>query len=98
MTKEEAENKAGEYLRTVVRLPEGDEIVVIRDATLVKKYGYIVFYDSKMYLETESIQHALAGNGPVVVENRGGITMLGSANSSEVEIAEYERNKRAIPL
>lgn len=70
-----------------------DDIVVIEEMTIEKPYGWIVFYNSRCYLETENISHALAGNVPYLVNKRTGCleTLGSSASDFWQNVARYER-------
>ncbi len=66
---------------------------VISDVTIEKPYGWIVFYNSRAYLETGHPLEALGGNGPIVVMRADGqVHTLGTARAPSVSIAEFERS------
>jgi hypothetical protein len=72
----------------------GDELVIRDEATIEKSYGWIFFYNSRLYLQTENISHFVAGNGPIVVERgSGNLVRLPSAYPAKESIAEYERQR-----
>jgi hypothetical protein len=69
-----------------------DGVVVIESATIEKPYGWIFFYNSRRYVETGELVHALVGQGPViVVAATGAIIELGSAIPSAAAIKEAEQ-------
>lgn len=69
-----------------------DEIVLIEDATIEKPYGWVFFYSSKRWLETNDISYALAGNGPFLVERAtGSIIEFCSAYPVEASLRGYAR-------
>jgi hypothetical protein len=69
-------------------------LVVVDEMTLTKPYGWVFFYNSRLYLETRDILHAVAGNGPVVVlADTGEVVTLGTARPSEDEIAGFEQKR-----
>jgi Immunity protein 35 len=70
-----------------------EEIVVMDDATEEKTYGWVFHYTSRRYLETRNPLHGLAGGGPIVVEHSGRVTRLGSRQSPDRAIAEFERGR-----
>jgi hypothetical protein len=71
-----------------------DELIIREEATIEKKYGWIFFYNSRRYLETEEISYFIGGNGPIIVErDSGNIVRLITACSSKESIAEYERQR-----
>ena|SRR5687767_6959966 len=90
LTKEQALKLVSEKLRQMS--PEDDEFVVVETGTMEKPYGWIFFYNSKTYLETEEIRYALAGNGPVIVNKHDGSIEFFGTNKPPLEIvADYER-------
>ena len=74
---------------------EGDSLVILDEETLEKDYGWIFFYTSRRYLETNLISHMLAGNGPVIVEKENGaLTQLSTALPLEESIRDYEGRRK----
>lgn len=49
-----------------------DEIVIVDDATIEKEYGWIFFYNSKIFLETGNMLYSILGNIPLVVDKIDG--------------------------
>lgn len=91
MTLEEARVAVLDELNREYRSKD-DELVLLDDKTLTKKYGWIFFYNSKRFMETRNFIYALGGNGPVVLERESGrISRLGTARSAEEEVAVFER-------
>lgn len=75
---------------------EGDELVIIPEATLEREYGWVFFYDSRRHVETDDFRYALAGNGPVLVEkDDGSVHEFGTARPVEWFLEEYEARRRA---
>ncbi|HEY0737291.1 MAG TPA: YrhB domain-containing protein [Herpetosiphonaceae bacterium] len=73
-----------------------DERIIIDDATIEKPYGWVFFYNSRRFLETEDFSYYLVGQGPVIVEKvDGSIHEFGSAQHPDVYIAEYEAGRSA---
>lgn len=67
------------------------ELIILSERTIQKPYGWIYFYTSRRWLETRSIEYAIGGNGPLVVlRETGEIVTLGTARTSEEEIAAFE--------
>ncbi len=67
-----------------------NEYAFVDSATIAKPYGWILFYNSRRYLETGDILHAFGGNGPVVVLHDGAVHMLGTGHAPETTIAAFE--------
>lgn len=70
------------------------ELVILDDLTRPKPYGWIFFYNSKKFLETDDIMWALAGNGPAVVLHDGEVHFLTTAYPIEEAIAMFERENK----
>jgi hypothetical protein len=72
--------------------PPGEQLVVVDEKTIEKSFGWIFCYNSKKFLETGSIVHCIAGNGPVFVNKETGeIDFFGSIPPLEVILADYEK-------
>jgi hypothetical protein len=70
--------------------PFGEVWVVIPEKTIEKPYGWVLFYNTKEFVETGDFIHRLAGNGPVIVEKTSGkIKFFGSGESLESISALY---------
>ncbi len=79
ITEEEAVGRAEELLNALVRPWVDEEIAVNAPATVRTKNHWVIFYNTKAYLETKSTSHALAGNGPVIVSAEDGTARLASS-------------------
>lgn len=56
-----------------------------------KPYGWIFFYTAEKYWQTRDIKHAIAGNGPIIVDRESGkMHQLGTATPPDVQILEWE--------
>ena len=65
--------------------------VIVKDATQEFPWGWVVFYQSRRFLETSEIRHAFTGNAPYIVNKRSGdIEVTGTAQPVEVYIRKYE--------
>jgi hypothetical protein len=69
---------------------EGDELIVLDEYTIEKSYGWVFFYQSKRYLETQSISHRVGGNGPILVTKLGEVYQFGTLHSVETYLEQYE--------
>jgi len=73
---------------------DDDELIIIDDLTIEKDYGWIFFYNSKRYLETEDISYLIAGNSPILVEKENGsLYELGTAFPVDEYIKQYETTR-----
>lgn len=65
--------------------------VIVDDATLVKSYGWIVFYQSRALLEAGNFSDVLAGNSPLIVDRFDGkLRVTGTARPIDEYLAAYE--------
>jgi hypothetical protein len=71
--------------------PVGYEPVIVDEDTIERDFGWVFFWTSREYLETQDYHYALAGNCPIIVNKFDGSThVTGSAHASEYYIKEYE--------
>jgi Immunity protein 35 len=65
--------------------------VIVRGATKEFSWGWVVFYQSRKYLETNEVRHASAGNAPYLVnKHTGEIATTGTARPIGEYVREYE--------
>lgn len=69
------------------------DLAFVDELTSCKRYGWVLFYNSRRFVETGNELEALGGNGPVVVLHDGTIHFLGSDRESDVTIAAFERER-----
>jgi hypothetical protein len=74
---------------------DGITPVIVDDRTIEREFGWVFFYDSKEYLATGDISHAVLGNAPVIVDRRGSVHHTGTAHPVEHYIRQYERSRGA---
>jgi hypothetical protein len=68
------------------------ELVLVKDRTIERDWGWVFFYTSARYVQTRDIRDALAGNAPYLVNRHTGeVRVTGTARPIEHYIAEYER-------
>ena len=73
-------------------LPPDDEIIIIDEATIEKPWGWVFFFSSKQWMETNDTKYAIAGNAPIIVEKETGrLITTGTARETEYYIENYER-------
>jgi hypothetical protein len=79
------------------RLNQGNpdvEFVIVDDATLERSFGWVFFWNSREFVETGDIQHALLGNAPFIVDKEAGtFHVTGTGRSIEEYIREYEEKR-----
>lgn len=87
ITQEEAQARAEALLDSEVRPWMDDEVVIDSSATMTAGTSWLFFYNTRAYLETKSMAHALAGNGPVIVSAQdGGAKLASSATPWEEQV------------
>lgn len=80
--------------RQLDAFPDYDDLggcVILDEHTIERSWGWVFFYNSRKYVETNEFEHALLGNAPYIV-NRfdGSMHVTGTARPTEHYIAEYE--------
>jgi len=90
LTLEEAKKLA---LQALVRRSRygADEYAFIDERIQCKRYGWVLIFNSRKYIETGDILEAFGGNGPIVVMHDGTLHFLGTIQTIEGNIAEFER-------
>lgn len=68
------------------------EVQIVDEATISKPYGWIFFYQSKRFLETENISDILVGNAPIFIDRFDGeLRICGTSHPIEQYLTEYEK-------
>ncbi len=94
LTYEKAKEKLlGDLNSTSVGAAQGG-VVILDEETIEKPYGWVLFYNSRRFVETKDLMYSLIGSGPVIVlAATGELIRLGSARSDAVQIEEFERQR-----
>ncbi|MGK4003473.1 YrhB domain-containing protein [Sorangium sp. So ce1036] len=93
VTYSEAKDKVLSILKSRSVGGEGG-VVILDEKTIEKPYGWVIFYNSRRYVETGELIHSLIGGGPVVVlSETGEVFELGSARPGAVEVEVFERER-----
>lgn len=72
-------------------LPADDELIILDELTMEKEWGWVFFYTSRKWQETQELRYAITGNAPLIVEkNSGKLIPTGTAFPVEQYIANYE--------
>lgn len=79
ITQDEARARAEQLLDADVRPWVEDEVLIDSSATVRAGTSWVFFYNTRTYLETRSMSHALAGNGPVIVSDQDGSARIASS-------------------
>lgn len=93
ITKEQARTLVEKKIHAkYLDLPDDDEVIILELETIDKPWGWIFFYTSRKWIETNDDLYALAGNAPILVEKATGkLFETGTAYSIEHYIAQYEK-------
>ena len=72
-----------------------DSLIIIDNQTIEKEYAWIFPYTSKKYWETNDINHAIGGNGPLFISKLDGqVYTYRTGLSIEEMIDEHEEKNR----
>jgi putative addiction module CopG family antidote len=89
--KQEAQGLAEQYL-SKMQISPPMELEIFDEHTIETDFGWVFFWNSKRYLETDEFQYALAGNTPLIVDRRdGSIHQTSTADSIEEIIKRHRR-------
>jgi len=89
---EEAQRSAIQFARTMCDVSVDDEVVIVEKSTIERAWGWVFFYTSRKWMETGSVEYAIAGNAPlIVVKATGRIVVTGTALPIAHYIAEFEK-------
>jgi hypothetical protein len=79
------------------RLNQGNpdvEFVIVDDRTLEYDFGWVFFWNSRQFVETGDIRHALLGNAPLIVDKDDGtLHVTGTGRPTEEYVREFEENR-----
>lgn len=88
----EAKSIAEQYL-SELEIEIGEPLLLHEPSILERAFGWVFFYDSKKYLETEDLYAKLLGNAPFIVDKRNGsIYITGTAYPIEYYLLEFEKD------
>ena len=75
----------------------GTELQLLEDQTIERPFGWVFFYNSQQFLETQDLKYALAGNGPLIVDKRDArVLQLGTAYPVDEYIEHYEKTDEVL--
>lgn len=79
ITHDEALKFTQDFVALLVPDHNDDEYIVVEEATRDLGFGWLFFYDSKKFRETDELRYAIAGNGPLfVLKSSGHVEELSS--------------------
>ena len=89
--KQEAQSLAEQHL-SKMRISPPTELAILGEHTMETDFGWVFFWNSKKYVETDEFRYALAGNAPLIVDRRdGSIHETSTAEPIEEIIERYRR-------
>ncbi len=75
-----------------LELSSETEVVIIEEATIAKPYGWVFFYQSKSYIETDDFRQMMAGNCPILIDRfDGSLITFGTSYPIEKYLEDYEK-------
>ena len=92
--KEEAKSLAEQHLSGMQISPR-TELLIVDEHTIETDFGWLFFWNSKEYLETDELKYALAGNAPLIVDRRDGSIHESSTADPIEDIIQRYRKARA---
>ena len=91
ITKEEAYRKVEQLLD---KIEYDDKYLIDKNATNDHERGWVIYYNSKIYIETKDVEFALMGNAPFLVrKDTGKVVATGTSEPVEFYIDKYISNK-----
>jgi len=90
---EAARHLVTEHLHILDRKAEKPQGLAIQETgTLERPWGWIFFWNTRLFLETGDLEHAMMGNPPICVNRLdGAVTIIGGDGPLEAELRRYER-------
>lgn len=67
-----------------------ETLSIIDARTITTEYGWIFFWNTKKFIESNDVRATIPGTGPVVVTKKGEVEFLATNKSPVETIAEYE--------
>lgn len=71
---------AESILESTVRPVVGEPVAIIPGESIETTRNFVFFYNTVAYIETKTVSHALAGNGPILVERRTGAARMADSS------------------
>ncbi len=75
--RKQAERLAERYLRDEVEPSVGQEVAIAS----IRQFpaSWVIGYNTRAFLETRAIRHALAGGGPLIIDRQNGDLSVGTS-------------------
>lgn len=103
MTLDEARQIVGKYLSRLGTGQPPGELALLDEHTQEVACGWVFFYQSKRFLQTNEVGDALAGNAPILIDSRdGSLHVTGTARRVEYYVQNYldtgDAHVEAVPV
>ncbi|WP_129020207.1 YrhB domain-containing protein [Edaphocola flava] len=91
MTKTDAEKLVLEYIKSKNKNLKNTDLIIIDNATIEDDFGWMFFYNSKVFVETGNIMFALGGNAPIIFDKDSSeIVLTGTRLDPEIYLKLYK--------
>ena len=87
----------GELLKMSQGVPPEEKRVIVNVLPIEGDLGWIFFYTTKAFAETQDPMYELAGNAPIIVDREdGSLHITGTGRSIESYMEEFRQKKLSI--
>lgn len=91
MTKTDAEKLVLEYIKSTNKNLKSTDLIIIDNATIEDDFGWMFFYNSKVFVETGNIMFSLGGNAPIIFDKDSSeIILTGTRLDPEIYLKLYK--------
>ena len=73
--------------------PFHDELTILEEYTEENNFGWLFYYDTKLYKETNNPIYGLAGNFPIIVTRDGQVHTPDGALPLDVYLRNFRENR-----
>jgi|GEM_PF-2820747 len=92
--KEDAYIIATEYINNYHNVGNNDGVVILDEKTIEINFGWIFFYESRLWVETKKIRYRMVNNFPIIVDRFDGkVSYFDGENGLDAGIEFYEKNR-----
>lgn len=91
MIYQEAKKNVSKFINSRYENPD-DELIIIDENVIETEFGWVFCYDSKKFKESGELIYALAGNAPIIFDNRDEtLHVTGTSNDINYYIKEHQK-------
>ena len=92
LTFEDAKREALAYVRETLLAESKNEPALLESETVEKPWGWVFFWNTRLFTETGDLVHAVFGPDPVCVSRSDGrVTSVSGERPLQRELRRYER-------